>query len=78
MAQGTVARLGCDIAVSATGIAGPGGGSEDKPVGTVFLGLCHRQTVSERLCRFTGSRRQIQEKTAQTAIDMVRRALLSR
>ena len=77
MAKGTVVRLGCDIAVSATGIAGPGGGSEDKPVGTVYLGLCHHETISDRLCHFTGSRRQIQEKTAQTAMDMVRRALLS-
>lgn len=77
MAQGTVKRLGCDIAISATGIAGPGGGSEDKPVGTVYLGLCCRDQLSDQLCHFNGSRRQIQEKTAQTAIDMVRRALLS-
>ena len=77
MAHGTVQRLGCDIAVSATGIAGPGGGSEEKPVGTVYLGLCFRTTQEEQLCHFNGSRRQIQEKTAQTAMDMVRRALLS-
>nr|WP_321465702.1 CinA family nicotinamide mononucleotide deamidase-related protein [uncultured Desulfobulbus sp.] len=77
MARGTVERLGCDIAVSATGIAGPGGGSEDKPVGTVYLGLCFHDTLSAQLCRFNGSRQQIQEQTAQTAMDMVRRALLS-
>jgi nicotinamide-nucleotide amidase len=70
-------RLGCDVAVSATGIAGPGGGSKDKPVGTVYLGLCCEDTISHRLCRFNGSRRQIQEQTAQTAMDMVRRALLA-
>lgn len=78
MAQGAVTRLGCDIAVSATGIAGPGGGSEDKPVGTVYLGLCYRDRINDQLYRFNGSRRQIQEKTAQTAMDMVRRALLAR
>ena len=77
MAQGTVERLGCDIAVSATGIAGPGGGTEEKPVGTVYLGLCTQGTVSAQLCHFRGSRQQIQEQTAQTAMDMVRRALLS-
>jgi nicotinamide-nucleotide amidase len=77
MARGTMRRLGCDVAVSATGIAGPGGGSKDKPVGTVYLGLCCEDTISHRLCRFNGSRRQIQEQTAQTAMDMVRRALLA-
>jgi len=76
MASGAVRRLGCDLAVSATGIAGPEGGTADKPVGTVYLGLATRDTVSDRLCHFHGSRRQIQEKTAQTAVDMVRRALL--
>jgi len=78
MAAGARRHLGCDIAVAATGIAGPDGGSPDKPVGTVYLGLATRDTVIDRLCRFTGSRRQIQEKTAQTAVDMVRRALLAR
>jgi nicotinamide-nucleotide amidase len=77
MASGAAQRLGCDIAVSATGIAGPGGGTAEKPVGTVYIGLSHHNTVVDRLCRFNGSRRQIQEKTAQTAVDMVRRALLA-
>jgi nicotinamide-nucleotide amidase len=78
MASGTVARLGSDIAISATGIAGPGGGTEEKPVGTVYIGLCMASQHREQRCHFVGSRRQIQEKTAQTAMDMVRRALLSR
>lgn len=78
MAQGAANRLGCAIAVAATGIAGPGGGSDDKPVGTVYLGLCCNGQLSDRRCHFYGARRQIQEKTAQTAMDMVRRALLPR
>lgn len=77
MASGAVRHLGCDIAVAVTGIAGPDGGTAEKPVGTVFLGLATRTAVSERLCHFNGSRRQIQEKTAQTAVDMVRRFLLA-
>jgi nicotinamide-nucleotide amidase len=77
MASQAAQRLGCEIAVSATGIAGPGGGTAEKPVGTVYLGLWYQNTVVDRLCRFNGSRRQIQEKTAQTAVDMVRRALLA-
>jgi len=76
MAVQTAARLKCDIAVTATGIAGPGGGTAEKPVGTVYLGLWYQDKVSDRLYHFTGSRRQIQEKTAHTALDLVRRALL--
>jgi nicotinamide-nucleotide amidase len=76
MAVEAAARLNCDIAVAATGIAGPGGGTTEKPVGTVYLGLLYQNKVSDRLFHFTGSRRQIQEKTAHTALDLVRRALL--
>ena len=77
MATGAVDRLQCDVAVSATGIAGPTGGSETKPVGTVYLGLCYRNEVSDHLFHFSGSRRQIQEKTAHAALDLVRRAFLA-
>lgn len=76
MATQAATRLKADIAVAVTGIAGPDGGTVDKPVGTVYLGLSYHNKVIDRLCHFTGSRRQIQEKSAQTALDLVRRALL--
>ena len=76
MAVQAADRLNCDIAVAATGIAGPDGGTAEKPVGTVYLGLLYQNNVSDRLYHFTGSRRQIQEKTAHTALDLVRCALL--
>lgn len=76
MALGAATRLHCDLAVAATGIAGPDGGSADKPVGTVYLGLFHQDRVMDQCFHFTGSRRQIQEQTAHTALDLVRRTVL--
>ncbi len=77
MAARLAARLNCEMAVSVTGIAGPDGGSKGKPVGTVYIGLFHDNRVSDHLFHFTGTRRQIQDKTAHTALDLVRRALIT-
>lgn len=76
MAARLAARLHCSTAVSVTGIAGPGGGSKEKPVGTVYIGLFHDNRVDDQRYQFTGTRTHIQELTAYTAIDTVRRALL--
>ncbi|XOF32337.1 MAG: CinA family nicotinamide mononucleotide deamidase-related protein [Candidatus Electrothrix sp. YB6] len=76
MAARLADRIGSKIAISVTGIAGPDGGTEEKPVGTVYIGLFFQNKVSDTLYHFTGSRREIQETTAITALDTVRRALL--
>ncbi len=72
MAQGAAARFRADLAVAVTGIAGPTGGSPEKPVGTVFLGLATPHGVKTRHCRFFGSREEIKILTAQTALDWLR------
>jgi len=78
MADGIRTRTGADIAVSVTGIAGPTGGTEEKPLGTVFFGLSTPHETIAQHCRFSGSRWQIQELTAVTALDYVRRLLLNK
>ncbi len=76
MAEGVWQRTGSEISVAVTGIAGPAGGSEEKPVGTVYIGVCAGGTITSSLHNFSGSRREIQEITAMTALDLVRRVLL--
>lgn len=76
MAQGILARSGADIALAVTGIAGPEGGSPEKPVGTVIIALARGEEVSARRFLFSGGRREIKLLTAETALDLVRRALL--
>jgi len=76
MAAGCRDRLAVDLALATTGIAGPGGGTQDKPVGLVFIAVCDR--TRSRVCRhlFTGDRQQIRDSAATAALDEARRFLL--
>jgi len=71
-------RLGskADIGISMTGVAGPTGGTTVKPVGTVFIGFSTDTEERTYRFRFDGNRKQIQEMTAQTALNLIRRNLL--
>jgi nicotinamide-nucleotide amidase len=76
MARGALDRLGATLAVSITGIAGPTGGTPEKPVGLVHLALASSAGwvhATER--RFRGSRERVQRAAAFTALDLVRRHL---
>lgn len=68
MAQGCAGRFKTELALSTTGIAGPGGGSETKPVGLVYLGVKTPQGVFTKKCRFQGERLEIKEQTCREAI----------
>jgi nicotinamide-nucleotide amidase len=76
MAEGALADAGADLAVSCTGIAGPGGGSAAKPVGLVHLGCAARgrATLAEHHV-FPGDRTAIRAATVSAAFQLIRRAL---
>jgi nicotinamide-nucleotide amidase len=78
MAQGVRARAGVDLGVGITGIAGPDGGTDAKPVGTVAIALVGPGTadVRVRTYHFIGGRAMIKFQAAQAALDMVRRTLI--
>ena len=78
MARGITERSGTSCGLSVTGIAGPGGGSEAKPVGTVFIGLAVNGTVTSRRFRFLGDRASVKWQSSQMALDMLRRGLLGK
>ena len=77
MARGIRKSSGSDIALAVTGIAGPEGGSEEKPVGTVFLALAGRSDCTAKRYQFSGDRERIRRMTAFTALDWLRRHLIS-
>ncbi|MGF6148611.1 Uncharacterized protein (competence- and mitomycin-induced) [Kingella potus] len=75
MASGARAAAQADFALSITGIAGPGGGSADKPVGTVCFGLAGPGGVSARTAHFHGTRGEIRRKSAAFALVWLAQAL---
>ena len=71
MAEGARRRADADYAVSVTGLAGPGGGTPEKPVGTVWLGLATREGVQARLLQLHGNRERIRTLAALNAMHCV-------
>jgi len=76
MADGIRARAPADVGVGVTGIAGPSGGTPEKPVGTVVIAATTTSERRVRTFRFFGERAQVKFQAGQSALDMVRRLLL--
>lgn len=76
MADGIRARARVAVGVGVTGIAGPAGGSEAKPVGTVAVAVVTADHARSRVFRFLGEREQVKFQASQAALDMVRRIMV--
>jgi nicotinamide-nucleotide amidase len=76
LAEGIRERSGATLGLGLTGIAGPAGGSLDKPVGTVHIALSMENSLEDREFRFGGDRERIRQWASQVALDMVRRKLI--
>lgn len=77
MAMGGVFATGADICVATTGIAGPSGGTEDKPVGLVYISCILRDEVTVQRFQFKGNREKVREQTVVKALDLLRRSILA-
>jgi nicotinamide-nucleotide amidase len=73
MAEGIRARSGASIGIGITGVAGPSGGSPEKPVGLVFISLADARGTQVREFRFPGNRERIRLWASQMALEMLRR-----
>ena len=76
MAEGIRARARTDIGVGVTGVAGPDGGTPEKPVGTVCIAVASAGATRVRTFRFVGGREMVKFQASQAAMDLVRRMLL--
>jgi nicotinamide-nucleotide amidase len=72
MAEGIRRRAGVELGLAVTGIAGPSGGTPEKPVGTVFIGLSSGEGTEVHSHRFAGNRREIREQSADAALEWLR------
>lgn len=75
MAEGAVRASGSRCSIVTTGIAGPDGGTAQKPVGLVYIGCCINEKTTVREYRFQGSRSKIREDAAQAALELLAECL---
>lgn len=76
MAIGGVFAADCDVCVAVTGIAGPDGGTEDKPVGLVYIATYMKEKVTVKKFQFKGNREKVREQAVVRALDLLRRSIL--
>ena len=70
MAMGVVMAAAADCGIAVTGVAGPDGGTDDKPVGTVWIGIALPTGTTSRMYRFDGDREAVREQTVTAALEL--------
>lgn len=75
MAEGAMKKNNCDVAISTTGIAGPTGGTKDKPTGLAYIGLADRYGTITKKLNIPGDRERIKRRATQLALDLLRKRL---
>lgn len=75
MAKGAILASGADAAIATTGIAGPDGGTEEKPVGLVYIGVSVRGQMYVEEYHFEGDRSEVRESTVQAALALLKKGL---
>ena len=78
LAEGARKRFGTDYAIGITGVAGPGGGTPEKPVGLVYIAVAYEGGCDLETCNFIGSRQIVRHRSSQTALNMLRLRALKR
>lgn len=78
MAIGIAKTAGTDVSIVTTGIAGPGGGTKEKPVGLVYVGIYVKGKVEVQKCMFNGNRSRVRLQATITGLDMLRRNLIKK
>ena len=76
MAFGAALEADTDVSISVTGIAGPDGGTDEKPVGLVYIGVCIKDSVHVEEFRFSGDRANVREQTVVSALGLARKCIL--
>ncbi len=71
MAAGAAKAAKADVGLSTTGIAGPGGGTQEKPVGLVYVGCCIRDDVFVKECHFSGNREENRNAAVEAALELL-------
>lgn len=78
MAEGAAKASGAEAALVTTGIAGPDGGSREKPVGLVYIGCHLKGRTAVRKCQFQGNRREVREQAVEEALNLLGEMLIQR
>jgi nicotinamide-nucleotide amidase len=76
MTNGALERSGADYGIAVSGVAGPGGGSAEKPVGTVWIAWGHKDNLRTRRMTLTTDRKRFQQMVTAITLDLIRRELL--